>query len=82
MMGSHNVTGKYMLCSYTCIMDPLVLEMAQKVVKSVKISLQGHVEPYILVVIIISPQRRLNTNRGYSWTSDMSQRAASGKADQ
>ena len=24
-----------MLCSYTCFMDPLVLEMAQKVVKSV-----------------------------------------------
>ena len=24
-----------MLCSYTCIMDPLLLEMAQKVVKSV-----------------------------------------------
>ena len=23
-----------MLCSYTCMMDPLVLEMAQKVVKS------------------------------------------------
>ena len=24
-----------MLCSYTCFMDPLVLELAQKVVKSV-----------------------------------------------
>ena len=27
--------GKHMLCSYTCIMDPLVLELAQKIVKSV-----------------------------------------------
>ena len=24
-----------MLCSYTCFIDPLVLEMAQKVIKSV-----------------------------------------------
>ena len=29
------MTGKYMPCSYTCIMDPLVLEMALKVMKSV-----------------------------------------------
>ena len=35
MVGSHKVAGKHMLCSYTCIMDPLVLELAQKVVKSV-----------------------------------------------
>ena len=28
-----------MLCSYTCIIDPLVLEMAQKVVKSVDCTL-------------------------------------------
>ena len=27
--------GKHMVCSYTCIIDPLVLEMAQKVVESV-----------------------------------------------
>ena len=27
--------GKHTLCSYTCFMDPLVLELAQKVVKSV-----------------------------------------------
>ena len=29
------MAGKYTLCSYTCFMGPLVLEMAQKVVKSV-----------------------------------------------
>ena len=27
--------GKHTLCSYTCFMDPLVLELAKKVVKSV-----------------------------------------------
>ena len=27
--------GKHKLCSYTCFMNPLVLELAQKVVKSV-----------------------------------------------
>ena len=27
--------GKHTLCSYTCFMDPLVLELAQKVIKSV-----------------------------------------------
>ena len=32
--GSHKGAGN-MLCSYTCDMDQLVLEMAQKVVKSV-----------------------------------------------
>ena len=33
--GATKWQGKHMLCSYTCIMDPLVLELAQKVVKSV-----------------------------------------------
>ena len=32
---SHEVEGKHTLYSYTCFMDPLVLEMSQKVVKSV-----------------------------------------------
>ena len=35
VVGSHEVARKHTLCSYTCIMDPMVLEMAQKVVKSV-----------------------------------------------
>ena len=29
------MAGKHTLCSYTCFMDPLVLELAHKVVKSV-----------------------------------------------
>ena len=33
--GAMKWQGKHMLCSYTCIMDPLVLEMAQEIVKSV-----------------------------------------------
>ena len=32
--GWHEVTGKHTLCSYTCIMDPMVLEMAKKLMKS------------------------------------------------
>ena len=35
VVGIHEVAGKHTLCSHTCIMDPLVLELAQKVVKSV-----------------------------------------------
>ena len=35
VVGSHKVVGKHTLCSYTCFIDPLVLEMAQKVVKLV-----------------------------------------------
>ena len=33
--GATKWRGKHTLCSYTCFMDPLVLELAQKVVKSV-----------------------------------------------
>ena len=35
MVGSHEVAGKHTLCSHTCIMDPLVPELAREVVKSV-----------------------------------------------
>ena len=35
MVGSHEVAGKHVLCSYTCFMDLLLFEMAQKVSKSV-----------------------------------------------
>ena len=30
VVGSQEVAGKHMLCSYICIMDPLVFEMAHK----------------------------------------------------
>ena len=33
--GATKWRGKHTLCSYTCFMDPLVLELAQKIVKSV-----------------------------------------------
>ena len=33
--GATKWRGKHTLCGYTCFMDPLVLELAQKVVKSV-----------------------------------------------
>ena len=35
VVGSHEVAGKHMLCSNNFFKDPLVLELAQKVVKSV-----------------------------------------------
>jgi len=47
---------KHMLCSYTSFMDPLVVEMAQKVVKSVDvISLQSCVRPYSSVAFVYQP---------------------------
>ena len=35
VVGATKWWGKHTLCSHTCIMDPLVPELAQKVVKSV-----------------------------------------------
>ena len=50
----------------SCIIDPLMLELAQKVVKSLDIiSLQGRVRPYSPVrwPLFNSQQRQVNTNR-------------------
>ena len=52
--------GKHILCSYTCILDPLVLKMAQKVVRSVdNITLR----PCAWWALFNSQQRWLNINR-------------------
>ena len=40
VVGGHEVAEKHTLCNYTCIMDPLVLDMAHKVVKQVENVLQ------------------------------------------
>ena len=48
--------GENTRCSYTCIMDPLVLEIAQKIMKSVNnFTLQGCVRPNSLVAFVQQP---------------------------
>ena len=53
--GATKWRGKHTLCSYTCFMDPLVLELAQKVVKSVDNTLQGHVRHHNLAAFVEQP---------------------------
>ena len=53
-LGATKWQGKHTLCSYTCFMDPLVLEMAQKVVKS---SLPDRVRTYNLVAFCLTASR-------------------------
>ena len=36
--GATKWQGKHTLCSYTCIMDPLVLELAHKVMIAIKVT--------------------------------------------
>ena len=43
--------AKHTLCSYTCIMDSLVLEMAQKVVESV-----DNITTRLYVIVIIQDE--------------------------
>ena len=55
VVGSNDWRGKHTLCSYTCFMDPLVLKLAQKVVKPVDNTLQGRVRPHSLVAFVGQP---------------------------
>ena len=56
--GATKWRGKHMPCIYTCFMDPLVLEMAQEVVKSVdNITTRSP--------LLNSQQRQVNTNRAF-----------------
>ena len=72
-----------MLCSYSCIMYPLVLEMSQKVVESVDNIITRWcktLQPDSLYLTASSLRDdRIQTE--HSWTPDMSQKAASGKAN-
>ena len=68
-----------MLRSYTCIMDPLVLELAQKVVKSVDNITTRSFETLQPGGLCLTASRDSWIQTEHSWTSDTPQKAASGK---
>ena len=57
MMGTTKWQEKHKLCSYTCITDPLVLEMAQKVVKSVDNTAKRSCETLYNVAALFNSQQ-------------------------
>ena len=75
------MAGKHTLCNDTCIMDPLVLEMAQKVVKSVDNIITRLCETLQPSSLCLTASRDGRIQTRHSWTSDTSQKAASGIAE-
>ena len=55
--GAKKWRGKQMLCNYTCIMDPLVLELAQKVAKLVDNITTRSCETLQLSGLCLTPSR-------------------------
>ena len=79
--GATKWRGKHMLCSYTCFMNPLVLKLAQKVVKSVDNITTRSCETSQSGSLCRAASRDDWIQTKHSWTSDTSQKATSGKAD-
>ena len=78
--GATKWQGKHTLCSHACIMDPLVPELAQKVVKSVDITTRS-CETLELGGLCLTASRDSWIQTEHSWKFDVPQKAASGKAD-
>ena len=66
--------GKHTLCIHTCIMDPLVAELAQKVVKSVDNITTRSCETLQPGGLCLTASRDSWTQTEHSWTSDMRQK--------